>query len=174
MARITVPLDTTRSQLRHEFALWGLDASEFEILWESELNPNAGKLAPGVQVRYLRNHKWQSISCFTYNQRAGNLRQVYMLINRLRIAEAEGVQYEGLTFSTAVTTTADNGPQAQKETLAIYYDFLGVDPTDSVETIKRVYTAKAMSYHPDQGGNPDKFKRLTHAYEEILKARGKK
>ncbi len=173
MGRLTVPLETTRHDIRHTFSLWGLDSSEFEILWESELNPNAGRLAPGVQVRYLRRGKWQSVSCYTWNTRAANLRQVYMLIDRLRISEQQGIQYEGLTFTTEVATT-ENSKVTQQETLAIYYDFLGVDPSDDIDTIKRVYTAKSMSYHPDKGGDPNKFKRLTHAYEEIMKSRGAK
>jgi len=173
MSRMTVPLDKTRTDIRHTFALWGLDPSEFEILWESEVNPKAGRLAPGVQVRYLRNRKWQQVSCFNFNTRAGNLRQVYLLLDRLRVAEQQGVQYEGLTFTTEVATTVDTERQ-KKEDLMDAYDILGVSPDDPVDLIKRVYNNKAQFYHPDKGGAPEKFKKLTAAYELILKTRGEK
>ena len=173
MGTMKVSLDQTRRDIRHTFALWGLDPSEFEILWESEVNPKAGRLAPGVQVRYLRNGKWQQISCYTFTSRAANLRQVFLLIQRLRIAEQQGVQYEGLTFTTEVATTVDTERQ-KKEDLLDAYDILGVSPDDPVDLIKRVYNNKAQYYHPDKGGAPEKFKKLTAAYDLILKARGEK
>lgn len=173
MGTMKVSLDQTRRDIRHTFALWGLDPSEFEILWESEVNPKAGRLAPGVQVRYLRNGKWQQISCYTFTSRGANLRQVFLLIQRLRIAEQQGVQYEGLTFTTEVATTVDTERQ-KKEDLLDAYDILGVSPDDPVDLIKRVYNNKAQYYHPDKGGAPEKFKKLTAAYDLILKARGEK
>ncbi|MDP3052258.1 MAG: J domain-containing protein [bacterium] len=170
---MTVPLDKTRTDIRHTFALWDIDPSEFEILWESELNLKAGRLAPGVQVRYLRRGKWQQISCYTFTTRAANLRQVFFLLERLRIAEQQGVQYEGLTFTTEVATTVDTERQ-KKEDLLDAYDILGASPDDPVELIKRVYNNKVLFYHPDKGGDPEKFKKLTAAYELILKSRGVK
>lgn len=172
--RQVVDLDDTRRELRHNFQMWGIDPSEYEILWESELSANAGRLAPGVQVRYMRRGKWQSISSFQFRTRPENLRKVFALIQRLRIAEQDGVQYEGLTFTTALATQKSSPADVAKETLSIYYDFLGVEPADKDETITRVYRAKSTSYHPDAGGDPEKFKRLNHAYEEIKKARGMK
>jgi len=173
MGTMKVPLDDTRRDIRHTFALWGLDPSEFEILWENELNPKAGRLAPGVQVRYIRNGKWQQISCYTFTTRAANLRQVFLLIERLRIAEQQGVQYEGLTFTTAVASTVDTKRQ-EKEDLLDAYDILGVSPDDPVDLVKNVYRNKAQYYHPDKGGDPEKFKKLTAAYELVLKNRGEK
>lgn len=174
MARKTVSLDKTRTDIRHTFSLWELDPSEFEILWESEINPKAGRLAPGVQVRYLRNGRWQQISCFMFNSRAANLRQVYLLLDRLRIAEQQGVQYEGLSFTQELVPI--DTERAQKETLLDAYDILGVSPDDPQDLIDRVFRAKSSIYHPDNKatGNEVKFKRITEARDRIMKARGQK
>ena len=58
--------------------------------------------------------------------------------------------------------------------LADAYDVLGVLSDDPMEMIESIYTRKAMFYHPDKGGNGEKFKRIAAAIEIIRKARGTK
>ena len=48
------------------------------------------------------------------------------------------------------------------------YSDLGLEPTASKKDIEKAYRNKAMKEHPDQGGDPDKFKQITVAYK-ILK-----
>jgi DnaJ-class molecular chaperone len=45
------------------------------------------------------------------------------------------------------------------------YNVLGVDKNASQDEIKRVYRKLAMTNHPDKGGNPEKFKEISHAYD---------
>lgn len=45
---------------------------------------------------------------------------------------------------------------------------LGVKPGASKEEIKSAYRKLAMKHHPDKGGDPVKFQRITQAYEEAL------
>ena len=54
-----------------------------------------------------------------------------------------------------------------------YYDVLGVKPTASLRDIKSAFRSKALQDHPDQGGNPDDFRRLNEAYD-VLKDTGKR
>lgn len=49
------------------------------------------------------------------------------------------------------------------------YRVLGVEPDDSMETIRAVFRLKAKLFHPDRGGSEEKFKRLKEAYETIKK-----
>ena len=168
-----VEVDKTRSQIRHQFALWDIDPSEFEILWEEERD-GAGRIhrRPGARVRYMRNGQWQEIACYGFTSRAVNLRQCFLLLERLRIAEQHGVQYQGLTFTKELATTS---PEiSRKESLLDAYDILGVSPDDPPDLIKSVYQKKSMFYHPDKGGDPEKFKRLTKAYDLICGSRGVK
>jgi hypothetical protein len=169
----TVNVDRTRAEIRHAFALWDIDPSEFEILWEEERD-TSGRIfrRPGARVRYMRDGQWQEIRCFGFPNRAENLRQCYLLLERLRIAEQHGVQYQGLTYTKEVATASTTSNKKQE--LLDAYDFLGVGPDDPVELIKDVYRRKSMYYHPDKGGDPEKMKKLTKAYEDIMKSRGTK
>jgi len=172
MAR-TVDLEITRREIRHTFDLWDIDPSEFEIQWEEERSGTRVTRRPGVTVRYTRNGQWQQIACYAFPTRAKNLRQCFLLLERLRIAEQQGVQYQGLTFTKDMATASTEASGAsKKEELLDALDTLGVSPDDPVELIKRVYANKSQFYHPDKGGDPEKFKRLTRAYELILKSRG--
>jgi len=47
------------------------------------------------------------------------------------------------------------------------YDILGVQPTTSNEEIKRAYRKLSLKHHPDRGGDEEKFKELSAAYEQI-------
>lgn len=46
-----------------------------------------------------------------------------------------------------------------------YYSILGVQPGASKDDIKKAYKKLAMKYHPDRGGDEEKFKEVTEAYE---------
>ena len=45
------------------------------------------------------------------------------------------------------------------------YTILGVQPTDSCTDMKKAYFKLARTHHPDKGGDPEKFKEITKAYE---------
>ena len=49
-----------------------------------------------------------------------------------------------------------------------YYDLLGVPKDANIDTIKKAYYKLAMKHHPDKGGDAEKFKDISHAYN-ILK-----
>ncbi|GAI60441.1 unnamed protein product [marine sediment metagenome] len=169
----SIDTDRTRSEIRRQFALWDIDPSEFEIIWEEERD-GAGRIfrRPGVKVRYLRNGQWQEIACYAFPTRAANIRQCFLLLERLRIAEQHGVQYQGLTYTKDMATVGKE--TSKKQDLLDAYDVLGVSPDDPVELIKDVYRRKSMYYHPDKGGDQEKFKRLTRSYELVMKSRGEK
>ena len=48
-----------------------------------------------------------------------------------------------------------------------YYELLGVSRTASEKELKSAFKKKAMQYHPDKGGDPDKFKQLNEAYQTL-------
>lgn len=45
------------------------------------------------------------------------------------------------------------------------YDILGVKPDATESDIKKAYRKKALQHHPDRGGDPEMFKKLSGAYE---------
>jgi DnaJ-domain-containing protein 1 len=118
----------------------------------------------------MRNGQWQEVACYGYPNRAENLRQCFLLLDRLRIAEQHGVQYQGLTYTKELVAAAPEA--ARRENILDAYDVLGAGPDDPIDLIKDIYRRKSMFYHPDKGGDQEKFKRLTKAYELIMKSRG--
>lgn len=48
-----------------------------------------------------------------------------------------------------------------------YYELLEVDKTATIEQIRKAFRKKALKEHPDKGGDPEKFKEITGAYEVL-------
>ena len=58
------------------------------------------------------------------------------------------------------------GPKKDVDTQK-YYDLIGVEKTASQDEIKKAFRKKALKEHPDKGGDPEKFKDLSVAYEVL-------
>lgn len=48
-----------------------------------------------------------------------------------------------------------------------YYDLLGVSQSATDEEIKKAYRKKAMTHHPDKGGDKETFQKIQEAYETL-------
>ena len=54
-----------------------------------------------------------------------------------------------------------------------YYQILGVQPNASPEEIKKAYRKLANKHHPDKGGDQNKFKEISVAYDTLSDAQRK-
>ena len=165
--------DSTKIQIRELFERWKIDRLDWDL---DRQRDEYGRPMNGVTVRYKRtdgrgNGEWQIVRSFNLREYAQNLRACFMILDALRKAERDGVQYQGLTSSKEVATT--NQAKSQNVALAEAYDIMGVMVDDPTELIEKLYKVKCQTYHPDHGGSADKFKRITEAYQTIMKSRGK-
>ena len=48
-----------------------------------------------------------------------------------------------------------------------YYKVLNIDKKSSLKDIKKAYRKLAIFYHPDKGGDENKFKEISEAYEVL-------
>ena len=51
--------------------------------------------------------------------------------------------------------------------MANLYEVLGVQKDASQDEIKKIYRKLAVQHHPDKGGDPEKFKNITEAYNTL-------
>ena len=49
-----------------------------------------------------------------------------------------------------------------------WWEVLGVKPDANKEAIRNAYRALSKVHHPDAGGDPETFQRLSQAYKEAL------
>ena len=54
------------------------------------------------------------------------------------------------------------------------YSELGVGKTAEIDEIKKQYRKLAREHHPDKGGNPEKFKKISEAYSILSDEKKKK
>lgn len=48
-----------------------------------------------------------------------------------------------------------------------FYDLIGVPKTATTDEIKKAFRKLALKAHPDKGGDPEKFKEISVAYEVL-------
>merc|ERR1719183_1260219 len=58
------------------------------------------------------------------------------------------------------------GPKKDVDTTK-FYKLLEVDKNANDAEIKKAYRKLAVKHHPDKGGDPEKFKEITRAYEVL-------
>lgn len=74
--------------------------------------------------------------------------------------------FSGMPFSFGDGMPEPSGP-SQPVDNSKFYELLGVSKDASESQIKKAYRMRALKEHPDKGGDPEKFKELTRAYEVL-------
>jgi len=160
----TVVMSETLRDLRDCFRKWDIDMHE-----AIPLSDNRRGLG-GMAVRYFRAGVWQEVRCESSEEKAVNLRRCFLLLDRLRLAEDQGVVYSGLTSTRELVRRTPEVRQQEAELDA--YGILGVSPDDPLDLMEEVFRKKAGFYHPDRGGDATKFKAINEAIQTIRKSRG--
>ena len=151
----------TLSDLRRMFARYEIE--DFEAV------PKDGNV---YSVRYHNGGVWVEIESRIQPSKATNLRQCYQVIDSLLKWQLRGVS--GLANTQAFMSSALVVASESKQKASEFVEacgVLGVDPEVSWEEISDVYRVKVKRAHPDVGGDPERFKRLSKAFEIIKKVK---
>ena len=55
-----------------------------------------------------------------------------------------------------------------------FYDVLDINKDATIDVIKKQYKKLALKHHPDRGGDPEMFKKISEAYQTLSDPRKKK
>ncbi|MBF0279875.1 MAG: DnaJ domain-containing protein [SAR324 cluster bacterium] len=91
-------------------------------------------------------------------------KQILKKQSRHRFQQAQQSQSRSSQNSQSQNTFRKNTSQ----TLESCYQLLGLTQSTSVEEIKVAFRKLAKAHHPDQGGNPEFFRSLSHAYTRLI------
>lgn len=81
--------------------------------------------------------------------------------------------YYGSSYSNRYEYSNRYSSRAQKaETIDDSYSFLGLRPGAGEAEVKKAFRSLAIKYHPDHGGNEEKFKLLVYHKDRIYKYLG--
>jgi len=50
------------------------------------------------------------------------------------------------------------------------YSLLGISPSSSIDEVRVAYKKRCLETHPDKGGDPDEFRRVQKAYEDVCRS----
>lgn len=114
----------------------------------------------GVAVYFILGGEQRVIACDRWIKVKNNLRAIYIATEALRSLERCGAS-EILNRAFLGFAELSSGESC--------WQVLGIERTNDQTAITAAYRLKALSAHPDRGGNEETMKRVNAAYEEALK-----
>ena len=98
-------------------------------------------------------------------------RSVYVIVVEAGFKQIDITDLPETYRRQAVDITAKFGdlPEATEPKVDDPFVVLYLRPDAPVEVVRAAYHALCQLHHPDRGGNPDQFRRITTAYEKLVK-----
>jgi hypothetical protein len=173
--RIVAELDRSFGHLKATEATILVDVPPRAIRVDGQLRADA---APGPRVALLiiTEHGPLRFQCDRWSHWQDNLRCIALTLDRLRLIDRDGCAVGGQAYrgwaaipqTTGVGMTRTEAARLLCEATA---ETIGEDPSD-IDGVARVarslYTDAARRLHPDVGGDPATFARLTQARDVLL------
>ena len=162
-SRFDVNFSYARDHLMKEIALLGgrLPVLSSNIPLKRDGLPYAGQKEPvdrGIAVYFTLRGQQFCFACDRWDKTADNIQAIRHTIAALRGIERWGTgDMVQQAFTGFIALPSQESP----------YDVLGVKPDASQEEIEASYRQKAKLLHPDAGGDPEAFRRITEARNKL-------
>ncbi len=162
-----------------------IDAKDAELRRDGMLRSRVNVRFPGVKVSFESHHGPLTYTSDAYEPRWGgdppgwqaNVRAIALALQALRAVDRYGVSSRGEQYRgwTAITAGGRGATMSLEEAAAL---LAGGDHTALTKAqilaqpnlADTVYREAVKIYHPDRGGDPDLFDRLTRARERLVSA----
>ncbi|NHX37190.1 MULTISPECIES: J domain-containing protein [Halolamina] len=127
---------------------------------------NANPDDPGFVLRWSDDGEQFAVACDDYSRLRDNLRSVYLWVHETRMRAQRPVKTGDAEFAAARLPSGDD--EDALVATAAPHEILEVAPDADEPVVKAAYRQQAKSAHPDQGGDPAEWQRLTDAKEAML------
>jgi len=188
--RFRAPWSTTLDLLAHEIelldgtlAVLQIDVEEGDIRRDGMLAARAKVGFPGVKVSFDSRHGPLTYASDAYEPRyysdppawQANVRAIALALQALRAVDRYGVTRSGEQYRgwTAITATAAETPMTRGEAATFIVgsgltSYTAAQLLSSPQLAANAYRQAAKACHPDVGGDPDVFRRLTAARDVLV------
>lgn len=118
---------------------------------------------PGVAVYFVRKGKRLCFACDKYDRVWKNMRAIQKTIEAMRGIERWGSS--DMLDRAFTGFAALPAPDSRK-----WWQVMGLNGSESKDTIRETYRRLARERHPDSGGSNAMMAELNSAYEEAMKS----
>jgi hypothetical protein len=169
--------------LNGELVVLQIDVTEGELRRDGMLRANARVAFPGVKVSFQSRHGALTYATDAYDARyyndppgwQANIRAIALALEALRAVDRYGVTSSGEQYRgwTAITATSGEFDMTREQAAALLAGEPGSpcttgDLLNNRDAVMSTYRFLAKRHHPDVGGNPELFRRLTAARDVLL------
>lgn len=162
--------------VRGEFVLQ-IDCSEADLRLDGQLRANARPASPAVAIAIEARKGPLLFACNRFDRWQDNLRAIALGLEALRKVDRYGItsaaeQYDGFrAIGSGTPMPAAPAPMTLEDAARV---LLGDDRVATVDDVLRdpsiahtLFRAGARTAHPDAGGDPETFRRLTEARDLV-------
>lgn len=125
---------------------------------------NANPDDPGFVLQWSKDGDQFAVACDAYSRVRDNVRAVYLWIHETRLRSQRPVKTGDTEFAAARLPAGDDVVAAGPPP----HEVLDISPDASRDEVLNAYKKRLKEVHPDQGGDPNAFKRVVQAKEAML------
>lgn len=142
-----------------------VDVTLGEIRRDGMLRANARAGHPGVRVSFESRHGPLTYATDRYDRWQDNVRAIALSLGALRAVDRYGVSKSGEQYRgwTAISAGPAMTVEAAVQLLVAFGNGTPREIVTSAAARRLAYHAAIRKHHPDVGGDPDTFRRLTAA-----------